>query len=250
MSEEKILDGQTALVTGAGGGIGRSIVLKLAELGAGIVINYSGNEVGARETEELAKKAGAAKTLVVKADVSKSDPVKEMFEKAMEAFGMIDILVNNSGVTADGLLLRMSDEDYRKVISVNLDGTFYCMREAAKIMVRQKYGRIVNLSSIVGITGNPGQVNYAASKAGIIGMTKSLARELGRKGITVNAVAPGFIETKMTESLPEAAKESFLTKIPAGRAGKPSEVAAAAAFLASPAASYINGQVLEVTGGM
>lgn len=247
---EKILEGQTALVTGGSSGIGRAICVALAGMGAGVVINYAGNEAGARETEELCKEAGAFATLVVKADVSNPASVDDMFEKVLAFAGRLDILVNNAGVTKDNLIIKMSDEDYMNVINTNLNGAFFCMKRAVKVMLREKYGRIVNLSSIVGIAGNPGQVNYSASKAGIIGMTKSIAKELGRKNITVNAVAPGFIDTRMTEVLSDSAKEAFLKQIPAGRAGKPEEAAAAVAFLASPSAAYINGQVIEVTGGM
>lgn len=240
---------QTALITGAGHGIGRAIALRLAKEGIHIVINYSSSE---DEAAELAREAEAfgVETLLVKADISKEEEVEKLFEKALTISGRIDILVNNAGITRDNLLLRMSEEDFDRVMEINLKGSFLCMKKAARIMLKQRYGRIINISSVVGLRGNAGQVNYAASKAGLIGMTKSLAKELASRNITVNALAPGMIETKMSEQMSDAAKKAMLERIPAGRIGRPEEVANAAAFLASEEAAYITGQVLCVDGGM
>ena len=245
MSEQK----QTALITGAGHGIGRAIALRLAKEGINIVINYSSSEDEAAELAQEAETFGV-ETLLLKADISKEEEVSRLFEKALTLSGRIDILVNNAGITRDNLLLRMSEADFDRVIDINLKGSFLCMKKAARIMLKQRYGRIINISSVVGLRGNAGQVNYAASKAGIIGMTKSLAKELASRNITVNALAPGMIETKMSEEMSETAKKTMLDMIPAGRIGKAEEVAHAAAFLASKEASYITGQVICVDGGM
>ncbi|MCR4695382.1 MAG: 3-oxoacyl-[acyl-carrier-protein] reductase [Pseudobutyrivibrio sp.] len=238
-----------ALVTGGSRGIGSVIAINLAKSGYDVAICYSGNEKAAEETVEKIKEAGV-KAMALKADVSDPDQVSKMFSDIKEEMGNVDVLVNNAGITRDGLLISMSEESFDAVIDINLKGTFNCTKLAVKDMMRAKHGRIINISSIVGINGNAGQANYAASKAGLIGFTKSVAREYGSKGITVNAVAPGFIETVMTESLPEKVKEAYLGQIPVKRFGSAEDVAAAVEFLASDKASYITGQVLEVTGGM
>ena len=243
------VSGQTALVTGGSRGIGRAIALKLAECGADIVVNYSGNEAAANETVNMCKEAGV-NAAAVKADVSDYKQCEEMFENVIKEFGKIDILVNNAGVTKDKLMMVMSEEDFNTVVDINLKGTFNCMKLASKHMIKKKYGRIINLSSVVGIRGNAGQVNYSASKAGIIGMTKSAAKELASRNITVNAVAPGMIDTDMTSVLSDKVKEVMLNGIPAKRVGNTEDVANAVAFFASTEASYVTGQVLCVDGGM
>ena len=238
-----------ALVTGASRGIGRVIAENLAAAGYDVAICYSGNEEAALETIELCKKY-EVQSIAIKADVSNADDVAEMFAQVKTSLGTVDVLVNNAGITKDGLLIRMSEDDFDKVIDINLKGTYLCTMAAVKDMMRAKKGRIINITSIVGVQGNAGQANYAASKAGIIGFTKSVAREYGSKGITVNAVAPGFIQTAMTDDLPDAVKENYLKQIPLGRFGTPEDIANTVAFLASEKASYITGQVIEVTGGM
>ena len=238
-----------ALVTGGSRGIGRAICLELARGGANVVFCYAGNEAAARETVSACEALGA-KALALRCDVSCEADVKALMDAALKTFGRIDILVNNAGITRDNLLMLMKPEDFDAVISANLKGAFLCMKAAARQMVKQRYGRIVNLSSVVGLRGNAGQVNYAASKAGVIGMTKSLAKELAGRNITVNAVAPGFIDTDMTAALTDAARTAALGAIPMGRMGAPEDVARAVAFLASDNAAYITGQVLAVDGGM
>ena len=241
--------GKTAVVTGGSRGLGRAVCRKLAEHGANVVFSYAGNTAAAQET--LAELEGmGANVRAVQGSVADSEAVKVLMDTAVKEFGHIHILVNNAGITRDGLVMLMKEEDFDAVIETNLKGTFLCMKAASRIMLRQKYGRIVNLSSVVGLHGNAGQVNYAASKAGVIGMTKSLAKELAAKGVTVNAVAPGFITTDMTDGLPEAAKSSLLASIPMARLGAPEDVAEAVAFLAGDGAGYITGQVLGVDGGM
>ena len=243
------LKGKSALVTGAGRGIGRAIAIELAKAGADVAINFAGNETAARETEVMCKEYGV-NVMVIRADVSDADACKSMMETVKQTFGKIDILVNNAGITRDKLLIGMSEQEFTEVINTNLKGSYICMQLAAKAMIKQRYGRIINISSVVGLHGNIGQVNYAAAKAGVIGMTKSAAKELASRNITVNAVAPGMIETDMTAVLSDKAKEAMLLGIPAGRAGKPEDVAGVVVFLASEQASYMTGQVISVDGGM
>jgi 3-oxoacyl-[acyl-carrier protein] reductase len=240
---------RTVVVTGGTRGIGRAICLAFAGPGVSIYFNYSSASEAALETERLVADAGGyAKGMQV--NVSSEKEVEGFFEKIIEETGRIDVLVNNAGITRDGLLVRMKEKEWDDVLDVNLKGTFICTKIATKPMMKQRYGRIINISSVVGISGNPGQANYVASKAGIIGFTKAVAKELSSRGITANAVAPGFIETDMTASLPEKAKEAMINQIPLGRAGRPEDVAAAVLFLASDSAAYITGQVINVNGGM
>ena len=241
--------GKTAIVTGGSRGLGRAICLELAKGGANVVFCYAGNETAAQETL-AACEALRAKAAAVCCDVTDAEADLTLVKTTVNLFGRVDILVNNAGITRDGLLLTMKEADFDAVIAANLKGAFLCMKAVARQMVRQRYGRIVNLSSVVGLRGNAGQVNYAASKAGVIGMTKSLAKELAGRNITVNAVAPGFIDTDMTAALTETAKNAALGSIPMGRMGTPENVAKAVAFLAGEDAGYITGQVLAVDGGM
>ena len=241
--------GKTAIVTGGSRGLGRAICLELAKGGANVVFCYAGNETAAQETLAACEALGA-KAAAVCCDVTDAEADLTLVKTTVNLFGRVDILVNNAGITRDGLLLTMKEADFDAVIAANLKGAFLCMKAVARQMVRQRYGRIVNLSSVVGLRGNAGQVNYAASKAGVIGMTKSLAKELAGRNITVNAVAPGFIDTDMTAALSETAKNAALGSIPMGRMGTPENVARAVAFLADEDAGYITGQVLAVDGGM
>lgn len=244
-----ILGGKNALVTGASRGIGRAIALELARHGANVAVNFAGSKDRAQyvvdEIESLGKKA-----FKVQADVSKESDVTAMVKQTIDTFGSLDILVNNAGITRDNLLMRMKEEDFDQVINTNLKGVFLCMKAVTRSMMRQRGGKIVNVASIVGVSGNPGQANYVASKAGIIGMTKSTAQELASRNIHVNAVAPGFISTDMTDALTEQQREQMLAMIPLARLGEPEDVAKVVRFLASDDASYLTGQTIHVDGGM
>ena len=243
------LEGKAALVTGGSRGIGRAVCLELARRGACVAVNYAGNAAAAEETVESCKAKGVD-AFSVQADVADAAACDAMVKEVLSRFGRLDILVNNAGITRDGLMPMLKDADWDAVLDANLKGAFHCMRAAYRPMMKQKYGRVVNLSSIVGLRGNAGQANYAASKAGLIGLTKSMAKELAGRNVTVNAVAPGFIDTDMTAALPEKARESLLASIPMGRLGQGEDVAKAVAFFAGDGAGYVTGQVLCVDGGM
>lgn len=247
--DNMLLDGKVALVTGASRGIGRAVAIELAKEGATVAINYAGNVAAAEEVKNIITDMGG-KAMIVQADVSDEQAASEMVEKVIAEFGQIDILVNNAGITRDGLFIRMKSQDWNAVINTNLTGIFNCTKVAAKYMMKKRSGKIINMTSVSGIMGNIGQTNYSAAKAGVIGFTKSLAREMASRGITVNAVAPGFIATDMTAAMPEKAQAQVVGSIPLGKMGQPEDIANAVVFLASDKASYITGQVVNVDGGM
>lgn len=244
-----MLKGKVALVTGGSRGIGKAIALSLAKNGANVVVNYSGNEEAAQKVVEEISALGV-KAVAYKANVSSSDEVAALIKNTVDEFGSIDILVNNAGITRDGLLLRMKDADWDAVIDTNLKGVFNCIKAAAKFMTRQRNGRIINISSVVGQIGNPGQMNYVAAKAGVLGLTKTAAKELASRNITVNAIAPGFIETDMTNELNEQIRSGMLANIPLQSFGQPEDIANAVVFLATDASRYITGQTINVDGGL
>jgi 3-oxoacyl-[acyl-carrier protein] reductase len=241
--------GKVAVVTGSSRGIGRAIALRLAAGGARVVVNYQGNEAAADEVVEQIRSAGG-EAMAVQADVRDVPQAQALIEAAKEAFGRVDILVNNAGTTRDTLIMRMSEEDWDVVIDTNLKGAFNCIKAVSRQMMRQRYGRIVNVSSVAGLSGNAGQANYASAKAGLIGLTKTVAKELGSRGVTCNAVAPGFVPTDLTASLPEDLIQMAVDRTPLGRTGSAEDMAAAVCFLASDDAGYVTGQVLAVDGGL
>ena len=240
---------RTALVTGGAKGIGRAVCLALAEKGMNIAVNYAGSAAAAEETAAACRALGV-KAVTLQADVRRPENCQKLVEDTVAALGRIDVLVNNAGITADALMLRMTEADFDNVLATNLKGAFFCTKAASRYMMRQRYGRIVSISSVVGLHGNAGQTNYAAAKAGLIGMTKSVAKEYAARQITANVVAPGFIDTDMTAAMPESARAAAAASIPAGKVGDAKDVAAAVAFLAGEQAGYVTGQVLCVDGGM
>ncbi|WLR52307.1 3-oxoacyl-[acyl-carrier-protein] reductase [Bacillus tianshenii] len=244
-----MLQGKTALVTGASRGIGRAIALELAKNGAKVAVNYAGSEAKAQEVVETIKAEGG-EAFAIQADVASSESVQAMIKEVISQFGALDILVNNAGITRDNLLMRMKEDEWDAVINTNLKGVFNCTKGVTRQMMRQRSGRIINIASIVGVSGNPGQANYVAAKAGVIGLTKTTAKELATRGITVNAVAPGFITTDMTDELAEETREALLSQIPLARLGQPEDIANVVRFLASDDSAYITGQTLHVDGGM
>ncbi|KOS69504.1 3-oxoacyl-ACP reductase [Lysinibacillus contaminans] len=243
------LEGKVAVVTGASRGIGRAIALKLADEGAKVIVNYSGSQAKAEEVVATIQEAGG-EALAVQASVAKSDEVAALMDAAVKTFGSLDILVNNAGITRDNLLMRMKENEWDEVMDTNLKGVFLCTKAVTRQMMKQRAGRIINISSIVGVAGNAGQANYVAAKAGVIGLTKTTAKELASRNILVNAIAPGFIETEMTAELPEDLKQGMLTQIPLAKLGQPEDIAKAVAFLASEDANYMTGQTLHIDGGM
>ncbi|KAB8138704.1 3-oxoacyl-[acyl-carrier-protein] reductase [Gracilibacillus oryzae] len=244
-----MLDGKVALITGASRGIGRSIALNYARNGAKVAVNYAGNEAKAQAVvDEITSLGGDA--IKIQANISKEDEVKAMVKEVIQTFGKLDILVNNAGITRDNLIMRMSEADFDEVININLKGVFLCTKAVTRQMMKQKSGRIINVSSVVGVSGNPGQANYVSAKAGVIGLTKTTAKELAMRSILVNAIAPGFIETDMTDQLTEEQKEQMLALIPLQKLGKAEDVANVALFLASEQSNYVTGQTIQVDGGM
>lgn len=243
------LEGKVAVVTGASRGIGRAIALKLADEGAKVVVNYSGSQAKAEEVVATIQENGG-EAVAVQASVSKTEEVSALMDVAVKTFGSLDILVNNAGITRDNLLMRMKEDEWDDVLDTNLKGVFLCTKAVTRQMMKQRAGRIINISSIVGVAGNAGQANYVAAKAGVIGLTKTTAKELASRNILVNAIAPGFIETEMTEQLPEDIKQGMLTQIPLAKLGQPEDIAKAVAFLASDDANYMTGQTLHIDGGM
>ena len=244
-----MLKGKCAVITGASRGIGKCIATKFAKEVANVVINYRNNEEEALKVKQELEDLGS-QVLVVKADVSELEQAENLIKEAKKEFGRVDILVNNAGITKDNLIIRMKEEDFDSVIKTNLKGAFNCLKAVTPIMLKQKYGKIVNMASVVGVVGNPGQVNYCASKAGLIGMTKSLAKEIGSRNITVNAIAPGFIDTDMTKILSDDQKKKILSQIPLNKFGNVEDIANVALFLGSENSNYITGQVIHVDGGM
>lgn len=249
MTQPHNLTGRVALVTGGSRGIGRAICVTLASRGATVYVNYTSNQAAADETVKLCQEQGA-QAFAIGFDVASSEAVDAAFERIQKESGKLDILVNNAGISKDGLFVRMKDEDWQRILNINLNGAFYCARAAARMMMKARYGRIVNMSSVVGEMGNPGQAPYVSSKAALIGLTKSVAKELASRGVTVNAVTPGYIETDMTDELDEKRKADLMTVIPLGRIGSPTDIANVTAFLVSDEASYVTGQVIGVNGGM
>ncbi|WP_368654782.1 3-oxoacyl-[acyl-carrier-protein] reductase [Ornithinibacillus sp. 4-3] len=244
-----MLTGKTALVTGASRGIGRAIALELASQGANIAVNYAGNEAKAEEVVKEAEKLGV-KAIKIQANVAQDDEVQAMIKSVIKEFGSLDILVNNAGVTKDNLLMRMKEEEFDQVIDINLKGVFLCTKAVTRQMMKQRAGKIINVASIVGVSGNPGQANYVAAKAGVIGMTKSVALELASRNVHVNAVAPGFIATDMTDALTEEQQKAIMDLVPLAKFGQPEDVAKVVRFLASDDANYITGQTIHIDGGM
>ncbi|WP_175988933.1 3-oxoacyl-[acyl-carrier-protein] reductase [Bacillus sp. Marseille-Q1617] len=243
------LDGKVALVTGASRGIGREIALELAREGAKVVVNYSGSEAKANEVVDEIKSTGR-EAVAIQCNVADSDSVQAMVKETISQFGALDILVNNAGITKDNLLMRMKENEWDDVININLKGVFLCTKAVTRQMMKQRSGRIINISSIVGVSGNPGQANYVAAKSGVIGLTKTAAKELAPRGITVNAIAPGFISTDMTDQLPEDVRNEMLKQIPLNRFGDPKDIARVVSFIASDSSSYMTGQTLHIDGGM
>jgi 3-oxoacyl-[acyl-carrier protein] reductase len=243
------LKGKTAVITGSARGLGKAIALKLAKMGANIVLNdIPSSDVIDSTAEEF--KAAGYNVVVTKGDVRCQEDIDNMVKKAIESYGSIDILVNNAGITKDTLIIRMSEKDWDDVLDINLKGAFLCTKAIVKVMMKQRRGKIINIASVAGVMGNPGQANYSASKAGLIGLTKSTAKEMASRGITCNAVAPGLIQSKMTDILPDKVKENYLTNIPLGRFGTPEDIADVVGFLASPDSDYVTGQVIHIDGGL